>query len=57
MGFGATEREIRSCRYDFRKQQFVVERDHAQGWHNRVFGLMPLPVLRLAGRLLYRHLT
>ena len=56
-GFGAAEREIHTCRYDFRMQQWIGGRDQAQGWHNRVFGWMPLPLLRLAGRLLYRHLA
>jgi lipid II:glycine glycyltransferase (peptidoglycan interpeptide bridge formation enzyme) len=56
-GFGAAEREIPVCRYDFRARAFVPGRDRAYGWHNRVFRLLPLPLLRLAGRLLYPHLT
>ena len=56
-GFGAAEREIAVCRYDFRARSFVPGRDRAHGWHNRVFRLLPLPLLRLAGRLLYPHLT
>lgn len=56
-GFGAMEREISVCRYDFRARAFVSGRDRANGWHNRFFRLLPLPLLRLAGRLLYPHLT
>lgn len=57
LGFGAVERDISCCRYDFRTRKFEAYVDRAHGWHNRVFRALPLPVLRLAGRLLYRHLT
>jgi hypothetical protein len=57
LGFGAREDEIRCCKYDFRAGRFVREADRAQGWHNRVFALLPPPLLRLAGQLLYGHLS
>jgi CelD/BcsL family acetyltransferase involved in cellulose biosynthesis len=56
-GFGATERGIPMCRYDFRKQEFVACVDRAAGWYNHVFRSMPLPLLRLSGRMLYRYLA
>lgn len=56
-GFGASERLLYYVRYDFRKNQFVTDRDKVYGWFNHVFGRFPLPALRLAGRILYPHLS
>jgi CelD/BcsL family acetyltransferase involved in cellulose biosynthesis len=57
LGLGAAEEEIRYMKYDFSSEQFVRDVDHAEGWHNRVFARLPLPVLRLAGAVLYPHLS
>jgi len=35
----------------------VRDVDRAEGWSNRVFALLPPRVLRLAGQLLYPHLS
>ena len=56
-GFGTEEYRINYFRYDFRKESFVTERDRVYGWYNRVFRLMPLPVSRMVGNLMYRHLS
>jgi len=57
LGFGTEEYPIDYVKYDFRKEAFVTERDKASGWHNRLFRLMPIPLSRMSGRLLYRHLS
>jgi CelD/BcsL family acetyltransferase involved in cellulose biosynthesis len=57
LGLGAVEEEIRYMKYDFASEKFVKDVDRAEGWHNRVFARMPLPVLRLAGSVLYPHLS
>jgi lipid II:glycine glycyltransferase (peptidoglycan interpeptide bridge formation enzyme) len=57
LGFGAREEEIRCCKYDFRAGKFVTDVDRAEGWFNGIFGRLPLPLLRLAGQLLYRHVS
>lgn len=57
LGFGAREVEIRCCKYDFRAGRFVTDTDGTKGWFNRVFACLPLPLLRLAGQLLYRHVS
>ncbi len=57
LGFGPREEEIKCCKYDFRAGRFVREVDRAEGWHNRVFAALPPLLLRLAGQLLYRHLS
>ena len=57
LGFGAQEEEIKYCKYDFRARRFVADVDRAEGWFNRVFRSLPPPLLRLAGRLIYPHLS
>ena len=55
--FGAREEPIEYCRYDFRRQSFVKDVDRAEGWANRVFRLFPSPVFRMAGQVIYPHLS
>jgi hypothetical protein len=57
LGFGASENQVTYQKYDFAKQKFVVEVDRAESWVNNVFRHLPLPALRLAGQLLYPHLS
>jgi len=57
LGLGAAEEEIRYMKYDFSAEQFVRDVDRVEGWHNRVFARLPLPLLRLAGAVLYPHLS
>jgi hypothetical protein len=57
LGFGAREEKIPYYKYDFVKQTFVAEGDHSTGWHNYAFRSLPPGLLRLAGRLLYPHLS
>jgi hypothetical protein len=57
LGFGPEEKQIHYCRYDYRANAFVVDRDQVQGWHNHVFRCLPMPLLRLTGRMLYPHLS
>ena len=57
LGFGAREEEIKCCKYDYRAGRFVRDRDGTDGWFNGVFRRLPLPLLRLAGQLLYRHVA
>ena len=55
LNLGATEEIMDYFKYDFSRSMFVTEKDSVAGWHNRVFGALPLPAGRLAGRLLYKH--
>lgn len=57
LGWGTKEEQISYIRYDPRATTFVTARDEAQGWHNRIFHALPLPLSRLAGTLLYRHIA
>jgi hypothetical protein len=57
MALGAIEENVRYSKYDFSSGRFVVDTDGVEGWFNRVFACLPLPLLRLAGRILYPHLA
>jgi lipid II:glycine glycyltransferase (peptidoglycan interpeptide bridge formation enzyme) len=57
LGLGADEEEICYAKYDFAAKQFVRDVDRVEGWFNRVFACLPLPLLRLAGAILYPHLS
>jgi len=56
LGWATTEHRIDCWRYDLSKQAFAPGRDHAEeGWHKPLFRLLPIPLARLAGAILYRH--
>jgi hypothetical protein len=57
LGLGADEEEIRYAKYDFAGKKFVTGVDRVEGWFNRVFARLPLPMLRLSGAVLYPHLS
>jgi CelD/BcsL family acetyltransferase involved in cellulose biosynthesis len=57
LGLGAEEQKIHYTKYDFASQQFVSDVDRVEGWFNRVFSRLPLPLLRLSGAILYPHLS
>ena len=57
LGFGAREERIEHCRYDFRKGTFTAESHPVRETFSRVFRCLPLPMLRLAGTMLYPHLS
>lgn len=53
--WGTVEREIRYFCYDLNTNSFTTKvRDASR--HRELFRLMPIPVLRLIGRLVYKHL-
>jgi hypothetical protein len=57
LGLGAVEETIQYCRYDYSRRSFVTGEDRVKGWFNSFFRAMPQPMLRLAGRTLYPHLS
>jgi hypothetical protein len=57
LGLGSVEEKVQYGKYDFASKRFVTDMDRAEGWFNRVFGHLPLPILRLAGTVLYPHLS
>jgi CelD/BcsL family acetyltransferase involved in cellulose biosynthesis len=57
LGLGSVEEKVEYGKYEFASKQFVRDADRVEGWFNRVFGVLPLPLLRLAGAVLYPHLS
>jgi hypothetical protein len=57
LSFGAAEETVSYCQYDFSSNGFVSGEDGVEGWFNHVFSRLPLPLLRLAGQILYPHLS
>lgn len=54
-GWGAREYPINYYKYDFRQRVFVSDPIKVTGLHNRIFRMLPLPLLKFAGTVLYRH--
>jgi hypothetical protein len=56
LSFGTTEYPIDYVRYDVRLERWITAKDESSGWHNRIFRRLPLPLSRLIGSVLYRHI-
>lgn len=54
--WGAKERIVPYYRYDFQKNDFTATQSQVTGWHTKIFGKMPIPLLRIIGRVLYKHM-
>lgn len=57
LAFGAREETTAYSRYDFRRNAFMETPDRAEGWANNLLRLLPGPLFRAVGRLLYPHLS
>jgi len=55
-GWGAEESVLRYYKYDLRKNGYIVDRSLVTGLHNRVFRILPIPVSKVIGAALYRHM-
>jgi hypothetical protein len=56
-GWGTSEEILEYWRFDFDAGKFVTTPDKVQGWHNRIFRLLPRAASRWAGALIYRHIA
>jgi len=55
-GWGTEESEINYYKFDLKTDRVIQNGNHLHGFHNRIFQNMPVPVSRMVGRLLYRHM-
>jgi hypothetical protein len=55
--WGTEETVLEYFRYSLSKQAYVVHQDRSEGGWNRLLGLLPSPLFRLVGQILYRHLS
>ncbi|MEZ5276828.1 MAG: GNAT family N-acetyltransferase [Opitutaceae bacterium] len=56
-GWGTTESRIDYLKYDLKLDRYLQSPDRTQGWHNALFRLMPIPLARLVGSMLYKHVA
>ena len=56
-GFGGREQSLDYYKYDMHHRNFVADIDRAEGRINQFFRLLPGPLFRLAGCVLYPHLS
>ncbi len=55
--WGTQESALEYFRYSISRQVFVAGQEQSERAYIRLFGLMPTPVLRLVGKILYPHLA
>ncbi len=56
LGWGSSEERIFTYKYDLLKEKFVPNQDSSRGFHNNLFRLLPISVLKFVGNKMYRHL-
>jgi hypothetical protein len=55
-GWGTKEHLIHYYKYDLIKEAFVQDSSKISGSHNKIFKNMPIPLLKIIGSLLYKHM-
>lgn len=55
-GWGAREAVIHYYKYDLGRGAFIQDSLKVSGMHNGIIRRMPIPMLKIAGSLLYRHM-
>ncbi len=54
-GWGAHANVVNYYRYSFLGKEIVESVAKVDGWHTKIFSRMPLPLLKLIGAVLYKH--
>ena len=57
LGWGSTEQTIPYIRRNIQSQSIETLSDRTKGWYNHIFKILPTPLSRLAGQLLYKHVA
>lgn len=55
--WGTAEKRLDYYRFDLRSDRYASDKDRVEGWYNKVFRAMPLPLARWIGGGLYRHIA
>lgn len=56
LGWGTTEKVINTYIYSVNKKAFIQKRTKTTGFHNAIFGKLPIPVLKAISGLFYRYI-
>jgi hypothetical protein len=57
LGWGAEEYPIDYTRFDLISKTYTMSADRSSGWHTSIFRRLPVPVARMVGAALYRHMA
>ncbi len=57
LSWGTTEYPIDYVSYDLRAGRWAAAKGQSAHWHNSILRRLPIPVARLIGRVLYRHIA
>ena len=55
LGWGTDEDVINIYRYDFVRKDFVPVKTKTTGLHTKIFNQAPMPLLKILGKIFYRH--
>jgi len=55
-GWGTKKHVINYYKYDFKKRAFVQNSSRVIGFYNKIFKNMPIPILKVVGSILYKHM-
>jgi hypothetical protein len=55
-GWGAKECKIRYYRYDLQKKAFITRGQTINSVYNKLLNKTPLPILKILGKIMYRHM-
>lgn len=55
LAWGSEEEKIFTFKYDLFKDKFIPNPDASKGFHNFIFRIMPVPLLKIVGKTIYRH--
>ena len=55
-GWGAREYIIKYYKYDFRENAFTSKPSSVNPLYKKIFKTLPIPVLKILGKILYRHM-
>ena len=56
-GWGTVEKTINYFHFSTKENRFIVSEAKQFGFHNKIFNKMPMPLLVLTGKWLYRHIA
>ena len=56
-GWATKEELIKYFKYDLIKDSFIKKNQKLTGFHNKIFAKMPISLLQLSGKLIYRHIA
>lgn len=57
LGWGSEEKNIFTFTYDIKTDNFIKSKSKTTGTHNIFFKMMPIPILKIIGKIFYKYAT